>query len=531
MAVPNIFANVTTSIPLSQLDTNFATAVVLGNTSVYLGNTTTTLGNVTLANANVTTALTIAGASGTSGQVLTSGGANTAPTWTTIAASAATPTALGTVYGKMDNASPYNTSTGYQAGASTTAGSNVFMGYQAGYTNVSGSNITAVGFQAGYSYNGSSTQYTFIGDRAGYSTVSGAGGITAVGAMALYTNTTGSGNIAVGGYDTVSSTQSALKLNTTGSNNTAVGVGALASNTTASNQVAIGYQAGYSATTQGDYTFVGYRAGKNTTTNGNASAFGSNALRDNTTGYQITAIGDGALIANTSGFKNIAIGTNSLAAMVSGSSNTSVGAASGGSCTGGSNTLIGADTGSNLTSGNVNTFVGRNAGQVFTTGSYNTHIGYATSGSGAGQGSEIVITGGPNGATGKGGDTGFITPNGGPMFQGNNAGSWSTVSDRRLKKNIVDNNEGLNKIAQIQVRNFEYRIEEEITDLPKEQVIKKTGIQFGVIAQELQAVLPDCVTEQSTGVLTIDSDNLTWYLINAVKELKVELDALKAKVA
>jgi len=87
MPVPNIFANVTTSIPLSQLDQNFATAVVLGNTSVYLGNTTTTLGNVTLANANVTTALTIAGASGTAGQVLTSGGANTAPTWTTVSAS------------------------------------------------------------------------------------------------------------------------------------------------------------------------------------------------------------------------------------------------------------------------------------------------------------------------------------------------------------------------------------------------------------------------------------------------------------
>jgi len=336
--------------------------------------------------------------------------------------------------------------------------------------------------------------------------------------------------ISTGTYNTLMGGNSGAGI-TSGGSNVGIGFTALASNTTASNTVAVGFEAGYSVTTAGDYTFVGYRAGKNTTTSGNASAFGSNALRDNTTGYQITAIGDGALSSNTSGFKNIAIGTNSLAAMGSGSSNTSVGAASGGSSTGGSNTLIGADTGASLTSGSVNTFVGRYAGQTFTTGSYNTHIGYATVASGAGQGSEIVISGGPNGATGKGGDTGFITPNGGPMFQGNNAGSWSTVSDRRLKKNIVDNNEGLNKIAQIQVRNFEYRIEEEITDLPKEQVIKKAGIQFGVIAQELQAVLPDCVTEQSTGVLTIDSDNLTWYLINAVKELKAELDALKTKVA
>ena len=58
MAVPNIFANVTTSIPLSQLDQNFATAITLGNTAVYLGNTTTTLGNLTLTNANVSSVST-----------------------------------------------------------------------------------------------------------------------------------------------------------------------------------------------------------------------------------------------------------------------------------------------------------------------------------------------------------------------------------------------------------------------------------------------------------------------------------------
>ena len=48
MAVPYTFATATTSIPLSQLDSNFATAVTLGNTAVYLGNTTTALGNLTL---------------------------------------------------------------------------------------------------------------------------------------------------------------------------------------------------------------------------------------------------------------------------------------------------------------------------------------------------------------------------------------------------------------------------------------------------------------------------------------------------
>ena len=54
MAVPNIFGNVTTTIPLSQLDQNFATPVTIGNTTVGLGNTTSSLGNVTLLNPTIT---------------------------------------------------------------------------------------------------------------------------------------------------------------------------------------------------------------------------------------------------------------------------------------------------------------------------------------------------------------------------------------------------------------------------------------------------------------------------------------------
>ena len=45
--VPYIFGNATTSIPLSQLDVNFATNATIGTTSVGLGNTTTTLVGLT----------------------------------------------------------------------------------------------------------------------------------------------------------------------------------------------------------------------------------------------------------------------------------------------------------------------------------------------------------------------------------------------------------------------------------------------------------------------------------------------------
>ena len=116
------------------------------------------------------------------------------------------------------------------------------------------------------------------------------------------------------------------------------------------------------------------------------------------------------------------------------------------------------------------------------------------------------------------------------VYQQNNSSSWSTTSDRRLKKNITDNIIGLAAINQLRVRNFEYRTKDEITEVPKHQQIEVEGIQLGVIAQEIQSILPDCVTENSTGVLGVSPDNLTWYLVNAVKELSAKNDVLESKI-
>jgi hypothetical protein len=132
----------------------------------------------------------------------------------------------------------------------------------------------------------------------------------------------------------------------------------------------------------------------------------------------------------------------------------------------------------------------------------------------------------------KGGSTGFISPGGGGVYQGNNSSSWSTTSDIRIKKNIVDNTTGLDAINQIQVKNFEYKTEEEITDFenPKSVVVEKTGIQLGVIAQEIQEILPDVLKEESTGCLSVDPNNITWYLVNAVKELSAQVEELKSRL-
>jgi hypothetical protein len=222
---------------------------------------------------------------------------------------------------------------------------------------------------------------------------------------------------------------------------------------------------------------------------------------------------------------------------------------------GDSNVVLGSESGQSLTTGGANVFIGRLAGGLVTTGGYNVCIGLHT---GYAQWSGVALTTGEHnilighasevaaadddhcivvgckgdantdGAVGKGDDTGFINANGGGNYAGNNSASWSTTSDRRIKKNIVDSTAGLAEINQIQVRNFEYRLPEEVDkELPQSAAIEKEGIQVGVIAQEVMDILPDIVKQESTGCYSVDPDNLTWHLVKAVQELTARIEELK----
>jgi len=308
----------------------------------------------------------------------------------------------------------------------------------------------------------------------------------------LYSNTTGNYNSAFG--------TSVLYSNTTGGYNDAHGRQALYNNTTGSSNVAMGYQAMYSNTTAQNCTAVGY-----------------GALWANTTGADNTAVGTLALDACTTGTTNAAFGYNSLTAMTTGIENAGFGKGSLQGCTTGNyNTAVGKDAGNNISSGRFQVCLGAYAKPAAATTDNEIAIGYAVIGKGAG--------------------TGFINPGGtGAVYQGNNSSSWSTTSDRRIKKNIVNNTTGLDKINQITVHNFEYKTEDEIktdnpelADVVESAVVNKEGVQLGVIAQEIETILPDVVKTQSTGVKSVDPDNLTWYLVNAIKELSAKVAALEA---
>jgi hypothetical protein len=256
------------------------------------------------------------------------------------------------------------------------------------------------------------------------------------------------------------------------------------------------------------------------------TALGYNAAPSNT-GVSNTAVGASALFTNTSGTSNFVGGYQALYSNTTSSNNTAVGyQALYSETTAGNNTAIGYQAGRSITTGTDSVFIGYLCGYNATAsvnGNNNVFVGPYCHGSNTNVSSEYLF--GWN-LAGKGNETFFVSGSSG-AYNSANSLNWSVTSDVRLKKNIVDNNVGLEKITAIQVRNFEYRTENEITELPTHTAIKKEGVQLGVIAQELQAVLPECVKTESTGVMSVNADNLTWYLVNAIKELKAEFDAYK----
>ena len=55
------------------------------------------------------------------------------------------------------------------------------------------------------------------------------------------------------------------------------------------------------------------------------------------------------------------------------------------------------------------------------------------------------------------------------------------------------------------------------------------GVHTGVIAQEIESVLPECIEVSLKGAKTVNTDPILWALVNAVKELSTKVTALEAK--
>jgi len=97
-------------------------------------------------------------------------------------------------------------------------------------------------------------------------------------------------------------------------------------------------------------------------------------------------------------------------------------------------------------------------------------------------------------------------------------------SDRRLKKDITPFAPALDKVAALQPVTYFWRANE----FPNRHFGNSRN--YGLIAQDVEAVLPELVATESDGYKAVDYSELPLLTIQAVKELKAENDALKKRV-
>jgi len=102
------------------------------------------------------------------------------------------------------------------------------------------------------------------------------------------------------------------------------------------------------------------------------------------------------------------------------------------------------------------------------------------------------------------------------------------TSDRSLKENIVPIAKALEKIDAITGVNFDWT-EEYINDHGGEDDFFMRKNTVGVIAQEIETVLPEAVAMREDGLKAVRYELIIPLLIQAIKELKAEVQSLKAQ--
>ena len=97
-----------------------------------------------------------------------------------------------------------------------------------------------------------------------------------------------------------------------------------------------------------------------------------------------------------------------------------------------------------------------------------------------------------------------------------------STSDKNLKNNIKNIDEPLNKLQKINGVTFDW-------DTSKQEIY--SGSDIGVIAQEIEQVLPDAVCTREDGYKAVKYEKIVPLLIESVKELTALVETLQAKIA
>lgn len=108
---------------------------------------------------------------------------------------------------------------------------------------------------------------------------------------------------------------------------------------------------------------------------------------------------------------------------------------------------------------------------------------------------------------------------------------WTNTSDERTKENIREYDKGLDEICQLNTKLYDFNGKGQ-TEVSQDNV--------GVIAQDVLPIFPEAIgtyeaklneeDAEDTEIYNIDMQPITFAMINAIKDLKAENDALKARL-
>ena len=117
---------------------------------------------------------------------------------------------------------------------------------------------------------------------------------------------------------------------------------------------------------------------------------------------------------------------------------------------------------------------------------------------------------------------GTATPNTVGLIRATNDVIAFYSSDERLKDNVFTISGSLDKLIQIRGVEFDWK--------PMEGIHENIGHDIGVIAQEIEKVLPDVVTTRDNGYKAVKYEKIVALLIESNKELLKRIEALEEKI-
>ena len=112
----------------------------------------------------------------------------------------------------------------------------------------------------------------------------------------------------------------------------------------------------------------------------------------------------------------------------------------------------------------------------------------------------------------------------GSAVRDNGSPLWDIPSDERLKQRIRPYEHGLEAVLQLHTKRFVY------IDDPVHHTFSGRE-HVGLIAQQVEEVIPEAVTQGSDGYRTLNASPIYWAAVNAIQELNAKVEGKNSEIA